>query len=143
MVYIVPFIKEPVTATICKYWLLLERNGTHLIELPKGHKDSAEASVDFMSANEITMYGVPRVSKGGDLVFIEVSAADKELANFYTWKEVGGCAGPSTGTLKEAWRMFLFASGGDPFGLNARLADITIGGSNTVLSVLSSVAAEV
>jgi hypothetical protein len=139
--YIVPFIKEaqePVGPKISKYWLLLERNGTHLIEMEKGKEGQAaiEAAAEYMNINDVQLHGQPWIS--GPYVFVEVCAKDKELANFYSWKEVA----PSSHPLKEVWRMFLFVcdKDGDYLGLNTLLGNIMIGESksDTVLSVLTA-----
>ncbi len=131
------------TGNITQYWLFLERNGNHLIELEEG--GWAQAAKSFAVSNDLPLKGEPLVCPKEGLIFLEMDPqATKILSSFYSWNEVA----PGTHPLKEVWRPFLWvssaaaaaAAAADPWGVNAFLKEIQIAdeANYTVHSVLST-----
>ena len=103
-------------------WILLERNGSHLIEI-----GGLEEAVAFTSENGLK--GVP--IKAGDLILLPV---EKEgLEAFYSWGEVA----PGTIPAKELWRPFLWTTGNE--GVNPLLESVQLGPKHTALSILITI----
>lgn len=135
--YIVPvLIGTARPSGIQQYWLFLERNGTHLIQLDATPADAVDAAKSFADANDICLLGEPVLT--GNLVFVTVDASKTDLTGFYSWREV------PTGTIpsKELWRPFLWVSSNDsadPLGVNKMLDGIAIAEApHTVSRVISA-----
>lgn len=134
--YIVPIVAAPAKLpTLRQFWLFLERNGNHLIEL-----DPSTTVQEFLEANDLTAGGSPIVLHGGGLVIVPIDPAACDLHTFYSWKEVAPGMTPS----KEVWRPFFWALDGssptsDPWGVNQLLQEIELAEPNhTAFSVLSA-----
>jgi hypothetical protein len=130
--YLVPILQLKQSGTdILKFWVFLERNGNHLIQLEG--PDYIEAAKTFSSENGLSLLGEPL--QLGDYVYIHVDPATKDLNLFYTWRET-----PSGTPLKEVWRAFLWISDkshADPLGVNTLLKAISLGEpTHTAYSVL-------
>jgi hypothetical protein len=138
--YLVPILKSPnATPALTQFWLFLERNGNHLLELPGVEEPGAAvaAAKEFLTANELSPAAEPFVVE--DIVYAPVDPADKDLANFYSWKEVT----PGSTPPKEVWRMFLWVSSPgvrDPWGVNRMLDSIQVATepSHTIFSILNT-----
>jgi hypothetical protein len=138
--FLVPILTAPkATPALTQFWIFLERNGNHLLELPgvDGDEAAIAAATEFLAANELSAAAEPFCV--GDLVFAPVDPADKDLANFYSWKEVP----PGSTPPKEAWRMFLWISSPqsqDPWGVNRLLDSVQVAEEpvHTIFSVLNA-----
>jgi hypothetical protein len=135
--YIVPILsKDRPNTELKQIWLFLERNGNHLIELACTPQTAVQAAKEFLATNEMQAMGEPAVS--GELIFVQIDPSSKDLASFYTWREVPVGTIPS----KEVWRSFLWLSAkdnADPFGVNRLLDTIPLSDSNhSAFSVVSS-----
>lgn len=134
--FIVPVLYKSRATELQQLWIFLERNGTHLIELSATAENAVEAAKEFLTTNEMTGVGEPIVV--GDLVFVEIDPASKDIASFYTWREVP----PGTIPSKEVWRSFLWLSSkenSDPFGVNRLLDSISLAEpSHSAFSVLAA-----
>ena len=136
--YLVPILKAPnATPALTQFWIFLERNGTHLIELPGVEGETALAAAkEFLATNELSPAGEPFLAE--DIVYAPVDPADQDLVNFYSWKEVA----PGSTPPKEVWRMFLWIStpvNNDPWGVNRLLDSIQVAeSSHTIFSVLNT-----
>jgi hypothetical protein len=135
--YIVPILSKARPNTELKQiWLFLERNGSHLIQLDCTAQTAVQAAKEFLATNDMQAMSEPIVS--GELIFIQIDPSSKDLAAFYTWREVPVGTIPS----KEVWRSFLWLStkdNADPFGVNRLLDTISLSDSNhTAFSVVSS-----
>jgi hypothetical protein len=135
--YLVPVlsIKKPNTE-LRQIWLFLERNGTHLIELECTPLTAIDSAKEFLAANDMKALQEPIVSN--ELIFVDIDPSSKELAAFYTWREVPIGTIPS----KEVWRSFLWLStkeNDDPFGVNRLLDTIPLADSKySAFSIVSS-----
>lgn len=136
--YVVPILSvERVPGAITQHWIFLERNGNHLIQLDTSEADAVQAATAFAAFNEMAIVGEPVVV--GDLVFLHVDPACKDIHSFYTWREVA----PGTIPGKELWRPFLWVTAGgtaaDPLGVNKLLDSITLSEQkHTVHTLISS-----
>lgn len=134
--FIVPVLYKSRATELQQLWIFLERNGTHLIELSAIPETALAAAKEFLTTNEMTGVGEPIVV--GDLVFVEIDPASKDIASFYTWREVP----PGTIPSKEVWRSFLWLSSkenSDPFGVNRLLDSISLAEpSHSAFSVLAA-----
>jgi hypothetical protein len=141
--FLVPILIVPkATPALTQFWIFLERNGNHLLELPgvEGAEAAVAAATEFLATNELSPASPPFCV--GDLVFAPVDPADQDLVNFYSWKEVP----PGSTPPKEVWRMFLWISSPmdkvhtqDPWGVNRLLDSIQVGEpAHTIFSVLSA-----
>jgi hypothetical protein len=124
--YIVPIAIHQRTPSITQIWILLERNGTHLISLDVG-MDAAQ----FAEVNGIALAGEPTTV--GSCTFLPVDMRHTDFSAFYTWREVP----PGTVPSKEVWRQFTWVS--DSLDVNTMLNGISLGeGGHTVYSVLDA-----
>jgi len=136
--FIAPILLNGRTGTNLKQiWLFLERNGTHLIQIDATDEATAiHAANEFVAFNDMTAIGVPVVV--GDIVFVNIDPASKDIHSFYTWKEVPAGTIPS----KEAWRSFLWVStkdNVDPLGVNRLLDSIPLAEkTHSAFSVVTS-----
>jgi hypothetical protein len=105
-----------------QFWIFLERNGNHLIEI-----GGLEEAVAFAEENGLN--GVPR--KVDDLILLPVSK--EGLADFYSWSEVV----PGTIPAKELWRPFIWTAGNE--GVNQLLESVQLGPKHTALSILKAI----
>lgn len=96
--YIVPIVTQPL-GKLTQYWLFLERNGTHLIEV-NGPEEAIEFLVDNGLVEEPQLLTSPALS-GVAFAPVESTAA---LEVFYSWREIA----PGSIPAKEAWRNFLW-----------------------------------
>jgi hypothetical protein len=133
--YLVPILQVKQEGTdILKFWVFLERNGNHLIQLDG--PDYISAAETFSSDNGLTLLRSP--VQLGDYVYIHVDSATRDLNLFYTWRETPNGTLP----LKEAWRAFLWISdesNRDPLGVNTLLKSISLGEpTHTAYSVLNT-----
>ena len=133
--YLVPILTSPKgTDTLKQYWIFLERNGTHLIQIdPEDSEDPLESARAFFIENELSPAADPFCV--GDFVFAPVDHTDKDLAAFYTWGETP----PGTIPTREVWRPFLWVGGpADPWGVNKLLGEIPLAdpavSAHTILS---------
>jgi len=118
--FIVPYISIQVKACT-QFWIFLERNGTHLIEVGA---DAHAFSVDNGFSDD------PTFQKTGDLLFLQVDRLRPGLDAFYTWDEVV----PGTIPGKELWRPFLWLPGTEHL-----LAETRLSAKHTALSVLQGI----
>lgn len=135
--FIIPVLSVERNGTNLKqFWLFLERNGSHLIHLDATPETASQAAAEFLAFNEMTADGLPIVV--GDLVFVKIDPASKDIHSFYTWREVPAGTIPS----KEVWRPFLWLSTdehSDPLGVNRLLDTIHLAEpGHSVFSVVSS-----
>lgn len=133
--FVVPIVSYSRPGTdLTHIWVFLERNGTHLIEIDATPETAVESATNFLILNSLPYLGKPIVV--GDLIFAQIDPKSKDLASFYTWREV------TQGTTKEVWRPFLWLSNKDntdPFGVNKLLDNISLAGQNhNAFSVVSS-----
>ena len=139
--YILPVLLDPIPgSSLQRIWLFLERNGSHLISLPVAEgQEPAAAAAEFLAVNELSQTAGTAPFCLGNILFVTIDPADKDLASFYSWAEVP----PGTTPLKEAWRMFLWSAGGpaaeDPWGVNRLLEGTSISDQgDTVYSALTA-----
>lgn len=155
--YLVPILKSPrATPALTQFWIFLERNGTHLLELPEVTEPEAAiaAAKEFLATNELSPAAEPFCV--GDIVYAPVDHTDPDLASFYSWKEVA----PGSTPIREAWRMFLWVTdprattspanttasttasttaNADPWGVNRLLETVRVAEpSHTIFSVLNT-----
>lgn len=135
--YLVPILQLKQEGTdILKFWVFLERNGNHLIQLDGPDSLWREAAKTFSSDNGLGLLGEP--VQIGEYVYIHVDSSTKDLNLFYTWRETPNGSLP----LKEAWRAFLWISdesNRDPLGVNTLLKSISLGEpTHTAYSVLNT-----
>jgi hypothetical protein len=145
--YLVPILKAPrATPALTQFWIFLERNGNHLLELPDITEPEAAiaAAKEFLATNELSPSAEPFCV--GDIVYAPVDHTDPDLASFYSWKEVA----PGSTPIREAWRMFLWVTdprastanattSGDPWGVNRLLETVRVAEpSHTIFSVLNT-----
>jgi hypothetical protein len=131
--YIIPIFHVPLKESVSQIWLFLERNATHLIEVPQaGSVDPLEYAATFAADNGIPLLSAPVSSSSS--IFLHVDASHPGLADFYTWREIP----PGTTPPKEGWRPFVWSSN-DP-SLNRFLEEIHLGGDaihpHTAFSVI-------
>lgn len=116
---------------IKQVWVLLERNGTHLMSLDAGSTPPLEAALQFADGNGLALSGQP--IQAGKLVFLPVDMGRTDFSAFYSWREVL----PGTVPSKEVWRQFTWVS--DSLDVNTLLNQIVIGDpDHTVYSVLNA-----
>ncbi len=144
--YLVPILKSPrATPALTQFWIFLERNGTHLLELPGVTQPEAAiaAAKEFLATNELSPAAEPFCVD--DIVYAPIDHTDPDLANFYSWKEVP----PGSTPIREAWRMFLWVTGPqtasssnattDSWGVNRMLETVRVAEpSHTIFSVLNT-----
>ena len=112
-------------------WILLERNGTHLITLDSGDSTPVNAGLEFAEANGLVLSGEP--SQRESLLFLPVDMRRTDFSGFYSWREVL----PGTTPPKEVWRQFVWVS--DSLDVNPLLDQLVIGESeHTVYSVVNA-----
>lgn len=129
--YIVPIALRPRGRDIQQVWVLLERNGTHLMTVDTVGNSPVSAAREFADANGLVLSSEPVES--GTLVFLPVDIDATDFSSFYTWREVL----PGTVPSKEVWRQFVWAS--DSLDVNLLLNTILIGDpDHTVYSVLNA-----
>ena len=102
-------------------WLLLERNGSHLI-------DVGENGLDFAKENDLAE--APVFETVGDLQYLAVDALRPGLSSFYSWSDVA----PGTIPSKELWRPFIWLK-----GTNHLLAGTPLSTTHTAQSVLEPI----
>ena len=137
--YILPYIQiQKRTPGVQQFWLLLERNGTHLIEIESTEsQDAIKYAEGFLQENELDPAAKPFCKK--DIVYCRVKNNSPSLSNFYTWKETP----PGTTPSREAWRTFLWTSSpelSDSWGVNQFMSSILLSDTKSghnVFSVLS------
>ncbi len=128
--YLIPVYAQTWNDTLTQYWLLLERNGTHCIEVESMAAATAFAEENDIPGRFITANSLPNV------IFLLVDSGAKNLSDFYSWREI--TPGPAT-TPKEVWRNFIWTSSKDSddfLGVNTFLANVSIGPSLTVYDSL-------
>jgi len=130
--YIVPIAVHDRSPSAKQIWVLLERNGTHLISLDAAAADTpVNAALEFAQSNEIALDGEP--IQVGDLIFLRVNIHKTDFSAFYSWREVL----PGTTPSKEVWRQFVWVS--DSLDINTLLNEIVIGEpAHTVYSTLNA-----
>ena len=135
--FFAPILLRPTVAPgMDQFWVFLERNGTHLMEVA----DASEAA-EFLEANDLQVVpgGEPQPHPAHpDVLVAFVDPTDKDLVNFYSWKEVV----PGSAPAKEVWRPFLWVSSetdSDPWGVNGLLKEIPIGPNHSAYSLYSGV----
>ncbi len=114
--------------TLKQFWMLLERNGTHLIEVA----DAAGAR-EFAETNGLEIL---RERLWADCLFLEIRQTPS-LAEFYTWDETP----PGTQPMREVWRPFLWASTDnieDPLGIHRPLYEIELAAGHSAGSILAT-----
>lgn len=122
--YIVPIAIRERSPSVKQIWVLLERNGAHLMSLEPG-TDARQ----FADVNGLVLASDP-VNAGG-LVFLPVDISRTDMSSFYSWREVV----PGTVPSKEVWRQFVWVS--DSLDVNKLLNDIVVGEpEHTVFSIL-------
>ena len=133
--HLLPFIRITEKAPgLDQFWLFLERNGTHLIEIDSAVENGIEYAKEFSATNGIPLAKEPVCIE--NIVYCEVAPDIASLSSFYTWKETPVGTTPT----RELWRPFLWAvspEGGDPWGVNSLMSSISLSESHSVYSVLS------
>lgn len=115
--YILPLAVHRRSATVKQVWMLLERNGTHLISLDGG--DPIQGANEFAEGNGLALSAPPfRIH---DVVYLPVDYRRTDLSAFYNWREVA----PGTVPPKEVWRQFVWVA--DSLDVNTLLDQIVIG----------------
>jgi len=136
--YILPYIQIHKKSGVQQFWLFLERNGTHLIEIDTLEPASAiEYATEFLETNELLAAAKPFCI--GNIVYCPIDSTTPSLSNFYTWKET-----PS-GTIppREVWRAFIWMSSNessDPWGVNHLMGSTLVSDTkdgHTVYSILT------
>ena len=127
LVPIVETIKEQKpNYTLYQFWILLERNGTHLMEVA-----SATAATEFAAENNLEVMTSHEVA---DCIFLKIRPTPA-LADFYTWDEVA----PGTLPMRELWRPFLWTGPTDALGIHKPLFEIPLSAeAHSVGSILTS-----
>jgi hypothetical protein len=124
--YIVPIALHKRSPDTKQMWVLLERNGTHLMSLEAG-----SGAREFADGNGLALTGDP--IQVGELMFLSVDMTQTDFSAFYSWREVV----PGTVPPKEVWRQFTWVS--DSLDVNTLLNEIIIGDpDHTVYSVLNA-----
>jgi hypothetical protein len=113
-------VDSPAATTFHQFWLLLERNGTHLMTV-----DTVEEANAFVKENGLV---AKRTWATDDTIYIEIASCGS-LADFYTWSDVM----PGQHPLREVWRPFVWSS--PDIGCNEALEQVEIG-PKTVAAVL-------
>jgi len=122
--YIVPIAIRERSASVKQIWILLERNGSHLISL-----ESGTDAHQFADLNGLVLASEP--VNAGPLTFLPVDMDRTDMSSFYSWREVV----PGTVPSKEVWRQFVWVS--DSLDVNKLLNDIVVGEpDHTVFSIL-------
>lgn len=134
--YIIPIFRTPIKDSVSQVWLFLERNATHLIEVPPAEaSDPLEYAANFAAENGFRLVSPPQAS-AATYIFLHVDATDPGLTDFYTWREIA----PGTTPPKEGWRSFVWSR--DDAGLNRFLEEIHLGGDvarpHTAFSVIEA-----
>jgi hypothetical protein len=129
--YIVPIATRARGSDIQQIWLLLERNGTHLMSVDTIGNSPVSSAEQFADANGLVLSSEPFESHG--LIFLPVDCDKTDMSSFYSWREVL----PGTVPSKEVWRQFVWAS--DSLDVNLLLNSILIGDPEySVYSVLNA-----
>ena len=114
------------SSTVKQLWVLLDRNGTHLMSL-----DTGSSAKEFAEANGLALLGKPQ--EVGEIVFLSVDMKRTDFSAFYSWREVP----PGTVPSKEVWRQFTWVS--DSLDVNTLLNQIIVAEpAHTVYSVLNA-----
>ena len=119
----VPYLKTSIAPNLLQIWILLERNGSHLMEI-----GSIEEALDFSVQNGIVCEMVSQ----GDLIFMELKN-QLGLAAYYSWGEVLPGSIPS----KEVWRPFLWTTGNE--GVNHLLDSVQLSPRYTAHSLIKPI----
>jgi hypothetical protein len=129
--YIAPIAVHDKGAGVKQIWILLERNGTHLMTLDSGHGTPLSSALEFAESNGIALSGDP--VQRDSLVFLPVDMRRTDFSAFYSWREVL----PGTTPPKEVWRQFVWVS--DSLDVNPLLDQIVIGEpDHTVYGVVNA-----
>ena len=129
--YVAPIAVHTKDTDIRQVWMMLERNGTHLISLDATEATAEAEGAAFAAVNDLALMATPR--RLGDIVFLPVDMKRTDFNLFYTWREVP----PGTVPSKEVWRSFVWLS--DSLGVNSFLNETVIAGpEHTVFSVLTA-----
>lgn len=128
--YIVPIALYDRNPDVKQIWVLLERNGTHLMTMDV--VDSPlDAGREFAESNGLILSSDP--IEHGSLLFLPVDWSQTDVSAFYTWREVL----PGTTPPKEVWRQFVWVS--DSLNVNSLLGEIVVGEpDHSVYSVLDA-----
>jgi len=126
--FLVPYVVRSLPNEIQQVWLFLERNGTHLMET-----ESAAAATAFAAANGL---GTGPTKQVGDILFLQVSASEPGLSDFYAWRDIV----PGSLPLKEVWRPFLWSLNPE-LGVNVPLQEMTLAPGHTAYTVLTALQA--
>jgi len=124
--YIVPIAMRNRSSTVKQIWILLDRNGTHLMSL-----DTGSSAQEFAEANGLALLGKPQ--EIGEIVFLPIDMERTDFSAFYSWREVP----PGTVPSKEVWRQFTWVS--ELLDVNTLLNQIVLGEpAHTAYSVLNA-----
>ena len=124
--YIVPIAMRNRSSTVKQIWVLLDRNGTHLMSL-----DTGSSAQEFAEANGLALLGKPQ--EIGEIVFLPIDMERTDFSAFYSWREVP----PGTVPSKEVWRQFTWVS--ELLDVNPLLNKIVLGEpAHTAYSVLNA-----
>ena len=124
--YIVPIAMRNRSSTVKQIWVLLDRNGTHLMSL-----DTGSSAQEFAEANGLALLGKPQ--EIGEIVFLPIDMERTDFSAFYSWREVP----PGTVPSKEVWRQFTWVS--ELLDVNTLLNQIVLGEpAHTAYSVLNA-----
>jgi len=135
--YLLPFFRIREKAPeVHMFWLFLERNGTHLIEIDSTVENGIEYAKEFSATNDIPLAKEPVCID--NIIYCEVLPDRASLSNFYTWKETP----PGTTPTREVWRPFLWVvspEGNDTWGVNSLMSSISLSETQSVYSLLSQI----
>ena len=124
--YIVPIAMRNRSSTVKQIWVLLDRNGTHLMSL-----DTGSSAQEFAEANGLALLGKPQ--EIGEIVFLPIDMERTDFSAFYSWRE----GPPGTVPSKEVWRQFTWVS--ELLDVNTLLNQIVLGEpAHTAYSVLNA-----
>jgi hypothetical protein len=122
MPFLVPIVERtlPGSAGLRQMWIFLERNGGHMLEI-----ESPEAAEAFLAENELNAgsRGIQQSPNHPGLIFVDIDSSDKDLAQFYTWREVM----PGTVPSREVWRPFLWVTTETGWDVNRLLEEVQLG----------------
>jgi hypothetical protein len=142
--YLLPYVRATgaggsAAPAVQQIWLFLERNGTHLLSVEGVAEGDVAAgtaaALEFAAVNELSVVGAG-ATLVADVVLLEIDPTDKDLASFYSWKEVA----PGTTPPCELWRPFLWIRD-DELGVNKQLEEIRLGpgAGHTAAALLTAV----
>jgi hypothetical protein len=128
--YLVPVVVQAWDSSLLSLWLLLERNGSHLIEVASEGDAKTFLVENGLSKEPTLVEALPGV------LFAPVSPREVDLAAFYSWREVA----PGTIPAKEVWRNFLWTRQDEVLGVNIHLNELQVSPNHSIYQILKAYA---